>query len=215
MTAYRQTMSEEQIGVLLADFRTIEFKIKHMLSMVMKQASLLAAMHWTVVEFPVPLLATSDQPVSVVPILEDGQTAKIEVFPQTGFLGWHEIRFPIDPRRALLMTWIEGFDTERAVQADDDIAAEMNRTTIAQADREWFHHPSRRAIRLKKDDLADRFCRPVAQQLDSRYTAEAARISGRRRTAEKTLKEMIEGEVLTKSAGASRSWRRLATSSRA
>jgi hypothetical protein len=195
MTAYRQTMTEEQIEIMLANFRTIAFKINYMLSLVLKQASLLAAMHWTVVEFPEQLLATSDQPVSVVPILEDGETAEIEVFPQTGFLGTHEIRFPINPRRALLMTWIEGFDTERAVRADDDIAAEMNRTTIAQADREWFHHPSRRATCLKKDDLADRFCRPVAQQLASDYTPEAARNSGRRRTAEKTLEEMIEGEV--------------------
>jgi hypothetical protein len=195
MTAYRETMTEEQIGVMLTNFQTIEFKIKYMLSLVLKQASLLAAMHWTVVEFTEPLLATSDQPVSVVPILEDGATAEVEAFPQTGFLGTHEIRFPIDPRRALLMTWIEGFDTERAVRASDDIAAEMNRTTIAQADREWFHHPSRRATRLKQNDLGDRFCRPVAQQLARGYTPEAARNSGRRRTAEKTLEEMIEGEV--------------------
>jgi hypothetical protein len=195
MPAYRKTMSGEQIGTMLTHFRSIEFKIDYMLSLVLKQASLLAGMHWTVIEFPDPLLATSDQPVSVVPILEDGETANIEVFPQTGFLGTQEIRFPIDPKRALLMTWIEGFDTERAVRASDDIAAEMNRTTIAQADREWFHHPARRPTRLKQADLADRFCRPISQQLASDYTPEAARNSGRRRTAEKTLEEMIEGEV--------------------
>lgn len=195
MTAYRQTMTQEQIATMVTSFRSIQFKIDYMLSLVPKQASLLAGMHWTVIEFPVPLLATSDQPVSVVPILDNGESAEIEAFPRAGFLGTHEIRFPIDPRRALLMTWIEGFDTERAVPASDDIAAELNRTTIAQADREWFHHPARRTTRLKQDDLGDGFCRPVGQQLDPAYTADAARNSGRRRAAEKILKELVEGQV--------------------
>ena len=152
-------------------------------------------MHWALIEFPEPLLATSDQPVSVVPLLESGATVEVQAFPQTGFLETEEIRFPIDPHRALLMSWAVGFDTERALSASPDIAAELNRTTIAQADREWVHHPARRPTRLKADELGDRFCRPVANQLDRNYTTDYARNSPRRKQAGKLLNGMIDEEV--------------------
>lgn len=195
MASYRETMSEGQIAEMLAYLRSTAFKIEHMLDLVLKHASLLASMHWALIEFPEPLLATSDQPVSVVPLLEPGTTAGVQASPQTGFMETEEIRFPVDPWRALLMSWIVGFDTERALRAPYDISAELNRTTIAQADREWIHFPARRPTRLKPGDLGDQFCRPVVNQLDRHYTTGYARNSPRRTQATKLLNKMIEEEV--------------------
>jgi Protein of unknown function (DUF4238) len=179
--SYEQTMSAEQIDEMLAYFRSSRFQVEYLLDLVPKQASLLASTHWTLLEFPEPLLATSDQPVSVVPFLDDGTTVDVAAAPQTGFLDSEEIRFPISPHRALLLTWIEGFDKEAVVLAEDRVATELNRAVIAQADREWFHHPGRRATRLNPMDFGDRLCRPVAQLLDPQYGTPYARNSPRRR----------------------------------
>jgi hypothetical protein len=193
--SYEQTMSADQIDEMLAHFRSSRFRVEYLLDLVPKQASLLASMHWTLLEFPEPLLATSDQPVSVVPFLDEGATIDVAAAPQTGFLDAEEIRFPISPQRALLLTWIEGFDEEAVVSAEDHVATELNRAVIAQADREWFHHPARRATRLNPMDLGDRLCRPVARLLDPRYGTPYARNSPRRRQTKRLIEEMIEEDV--------------------
>jgi len=192
---YRETLSAEKIDRLQAHFDSNVFRIDHMLDLVLKQASLLASMHWTLLEFGDSLLATSDQPVSVVPLLEGGETVPVEAAPASGFLACEEIRFPIDPRRCLLLTWIEGFDSERALRPSDDIASELNRTTITQADREWFHHPARRSTGLKAGNFKDRYCGGVAHQLDPQYDTEYARASPRRRHTNKLMEEMIDDEI--------------------
>jgi hypothetical protein len=121
--------------------------------------------------------------------------AEVAAAPQTGFLATEEIRFAVDPRRALLLTWVEGFDNETALHGDDDIAAELNRAVIAQADREWFHHPVRRTTRLKASHLGDEYCRPIGHQLDPQYGTPYARNSHRRASARKLLDNMIDEEI--------------------
>jgi hypothetical protein len=195
LPSYRETMSAEQIDQLQTHFDSSTYQIDTMLDLVLKQASLLASMHWTMLEFADPLLASSDQPVSVVPLLVDGQTAPVEAAPASGFLACEEIRFPIDPWRCLLLTWIEGFDSERALHPSDGIASEINRATIAQADREWFHHPARRATVLKAGSFKDNLCGGVAHQLDPQYDTEYARTSPRRRHTNKLMEEMIDDDI--------------------
>ena len=125
-TEYREPMMVEQTKELL-HLRSEALRVEHMLDLVPKHTSLIDSMHRTLLEFPAPLLATSDQPVTVVPLLADGATARVEAMPRTGFLATEEIRFAIDPRRALLFTWVDGFELGQPVLADDDRAAEPNR----------------------------------------------------------------------------------------
>jgi hypothetical protein len=106
-----------------------------------------------------------------------------------------EIRFALDPWRALVFTWVNDIDVPRPVLADDDLAADLNRGVIAQADREWFHHPSRRATRLKRNDLDVSACNSPGQALFPEYSSSYAAESPRRRHVAKLLSNMVEGRI--------------------
>jgi hypothetical protein len=69
-----------------------------------RMASLFMSMHWSLVTFPDPLVASCDQPVVCVP-LPSGRRMPIKAMPQTGFMETAEVRFPIDPWRVPLLSW--------------------------------------------------------------------------------------------------------------
>jgi hypothetical protein len=89
-------------------------------------------------------LATSDHPVTVVPILRPSETERVQPITNRFVLECEEIRFAIGPKHALLLTWGDGANDGQRVGCDDQIAAQLNRAVIRQADTEWFHHPARR-----------------------------------------------------------------------
>lgn len=189
-------MGEAREEILLRELTSERFRVDHMLGMIPKMASMIASAHWSVIEFPAPLLATGDQPVTVVPLLEDGVSATVQPHPDHGFLLTEEMRFPIDPRRALLFTWANELDAPEPLRAGDDIAADLNRAVIAQADREWFHNPDRRPTRLPTSGLQTEACASVGRELLAGYDAAAAMASRRRHDAVECLDQMIEGEVV-------------------
>jgi Protein of unknown function (DUF4238) len=192
---YRDQLTEDQTGELIAHLTGEAFRVEHMLDLIPKHTSLIASMHWTLLQFPEPLLATSDQPVTVVPLSVDGTVAEVSPMPSTGYLMTEEIRFALDPWRALVFTWINDIDAPHPVLASDDFAADLNRGVIAQADREWFHHPSRRATRLKPDDLDVSACNSLGHSLFPEYSSTYAVESPRRLHVAKLLSNMIEGRV--------------------
>lgn len=192
---YREQLTEDQTEELIGHLSGEVFRVDHMFDLVPKHASLIASMHWTVLEFQVPLLATGDQPVTVVPLLRDGETARVAAMPETGYLMTEEMRFALDPCRALVFTWLNDIESEGPVLAGDEFAAELNRAVIAQADREWFHHPSRRATRLKRDDLGFEACSSLGHQLIAEYSTEYAVESPRRLHAVKLINRMIEERI--------------------
>lgn len=181
---------------LLQHLTSEHFVVERMISMIRQNASLVASAHWTLLEFSDRLLATSDQPVTVVPVLPDGMSAPVDPQPTTGLLNCEEIRFPIDSRRALLFSWANELDTQRPLTADVDLAAELNRATIAQADQEWFHHPARIPTRIAGGRLIpDEGCHPLARRLLPDYDSVAALESPRRHEARRCIERMTdEGE---------------------
>jgi hypothetical protein len=181
----------------IAESSSEKFAVEHFLSLIPKTASLIASAHWTLIEFPDRLLATSDQPVTIVPILPDGMRAPVDAAPRGGILFAEEFRFPIDPKHALLFTWAEGRDTPVVPTGSDDLAAELNRAVISQADREWFHHPQRRPTTLPLSGMPTGNCVPVARRLMTWYGPKAAAESLRRRAAAERLDLMIEKEITT------------------
>lgn len=171
------------------------FAVDQLLSMIPKGVSLIASAHWTLAEFPDRLLATSDQPVTVVPILPEGTRAPVDAAPRGGFMFAEEIRFPIDPEHGLLFTWVEGRDTGNVVMGTDDLAADLNRAVISQADREWFHHPQRRPTGLPTSGVRIDTCRPIARDLFADYGATQAATSLRRRVTAERIDRMVENEI--------------------
>ena len=170
--------------------------VGYMLGAVPKMASLIASTHWTMAEFPDRLLATSDQPVTAVPLLIRGIPTGVAPQPESGFMLTEEYRFPIDPRRALIFTWANRPDTPKPVRASYDIAADLNRAVIAQLDNEWFHHPSRRPTCLPLTGIPTSECRPIGRLLVPGYGPTQALRSKRREHAEECLSRMIRDQVV-------------------
>lgn len=82
------------------------YRYTRMLSLVPKVASILASMGWTLLTFRRPQLVTSDHPVVVWPLRCSAAKPRHLGFA-AGILETLEIRIPISPTLALLMTWRE------------------------------------------------------------------------------------------------------------
>ena len=104
-------------------------------------SAIVASMHWTLIEFQSPLLATSDHPV-VLWFGTASRSPRATEITQIGILECVEIRLPLSPTRAVLMTWSDSPDDEHVrVRGTRDHAANLNAFTVASADRQWFHQP--------------------------------------------------------------------------
>ncbi|HMJ36660.1 MAG TPA: DUF4238 domain-containing protein [Baekduia sp.] len=178
---YRSGITEAQYGKLLARWTSDSFVAQLMLGHVSKLASFLGSMHWTLVEFDASLLATSDQPMVLVPMSD-----------ATALADTLEGRFAVGPRHALILAWADIPDGEQTVAGDDALAAHLNRAVIAQADTQWFHHPERRPVRSIATDLKDLTLVPVAERIHDGYDEDEARMSQRRRQAVANVEELIE-----------------------
>jgi hypothetical protein len=188
-------LSEQAMEPFLQEVTSEGFRVSHMLGMIPKLASLIASAHWSLIEFQDRLLATSDQPVSIVPVLPEGMATPVSAISAGGFLLAEEYRFPIDPSHALLFTWANEPDAPTPLRGDHDIAANLNRAVIAGADREWFHNPERRPTVLPLDAVPTSDCFSIGRLLLPDYGMNAVLESQRRIDASACLEEMIENEV--------------------
>jgi hypothetical protein len=111
-------------------------------------------MHWTLVEFDAPRLATSDHALVLWRGIESRSPSATEI-TQTGIFECIEARLPLSPTRAVLMTWSDNPDDEHSrVCGTRDHAANLNAFTVTSADRQWFHRPGNR--RLGQAGIYDR-----------------------------------------------------------
>ncbi len=193
---YEREFSPDKVSELIRGLTSNEFRVSHMLETIPKTASLVASMHWTLLDFGGPLLATGDQPVTAVPLLADDGRAEIAPMPSTGYVATAELRIALSPSRALLLTWMNDEDAQSPLLCNDVIAVELNRAVIAQADREWFYHPDRRPVRITADDFDLESCRAISHGLIPGYSVEAAAVSPRRDHTRELLEGMIENNVL-------------------
>ena len=149
-----------------------------MLSLSSKVAAVLGSMRWQLLEFVDPLVAYSDQPVVVWP-LGVQRFADLPRKPTFGPLGALEVRVPLSPHRALLMTWVDEPDAVAPVPAQEAYAAETNALVAAQADKQWMHMPG------AEPPIALGSIRPLSRAFENGYTASAVRTSKRwQKTAE-------------------------------
>jgi hypothetical protein len=160
-----------------------------MLSLGPKIASLLGSMHWTLIEFHSPLLATSDHPVVLWPLYE--RSSRPRFMPlDNGMFATLEIRAPISPRLAVVMTWLDDEDTATPTRGSNEMAANLNAFTIAQAEVQWFHSPERVPPRASGQLL------PLSPRLSRGYGPGAVLSSRRRQTIQEKIQARI-GDDLT------------------
>jgi hypothetical protein len=167
-----------------------QVRVNTLMRQVPRLASLFMSMHWSLVVFDEPLIASGDQPVVSVPRLPAGPEMPIRAMPSVGFMETAEIRFPIDPFQTLLLTWNPAEHTATPLAGEHRHAADINRTTRQQADQHWFHLPDHRPPLLSPPRL-DRHCAPISYEIVSGYTFRVARDSPRRKRADETMRALL------------------------
>ena len=166
---------------------------KKLISLINKLGTVFGSMHWTLLRFDEPLLVTGDQPVSPVPLLAPGQVQEVAAIPDTGWLDTCEIRCPLTPRLALLMTWWSGPETD-PLDGMWAHAVNLNTATTVQAVKQSFRYPGRLPA-LAPEVFAvpqPQVLSAISTGLLPGYTNETARTSNRREIAIKNVRQLVE-----------------------
>lgn len=166
---------------LLSDTR----RLTRMLEMGQKATSALGSMHWTLLQFPSPAIATSDQPVVVWPLGARSRQPAPNVI-EDGLMPTLELRIPLSPKLALLLTWADlPDDQDSRIKANRQHAGSLNAFTVAQADRQWFHLPD------KSPPVQSGQLLPLSPLFVPGYGRKAAEESLRRARAAEIVNAMI------------------------
>lgn len=155
-----------------------------MLGMGYKVASSLGSMHWALVEFKTPLLATSDHPVVPWPIADASRSPQPTPM-NAGILETLEIRTPVSSWLAIVMTWIDDEDARQPIAGSRQHAANLNAFTVAQAETQWFYRPQ------SKPPVASGRLLALSPQLLRGYGQQAAHTSRRRAATSRIIQKRI------------------------
>src|SRR4051794_17462345 len=117
-------------------------RAEKLLTLINKLSTAFGSMHWTLLRFDEPLLATSDQPVCGVPLLGDGKIRPISATLNDGWSETMEVRFALGPRLLWLGSWHMGPEAA-TIAGTWAHALDHNVAVTAQADLQWFHDPAR------------------------------------------------------------------------
>ena len=170
-------------------FRSDTHRFIQMLRIGPTAASVLASMHWTLVRFDSPVVATSDHPVVPWPGADSLAPQPTPILP-TGLCECIEIRLPMSPSRAVLMTWADTpDDLETTTRGARHHAANLNAFTVASADRQWFHLPG------TSPPVGSGKFRPLSTELVKGYTPLAAAKSYRRERTLAEAKKLVGREL--------------------
>jgi len=152
--------------------------------LIAKAASFYAGMHWSLIEAPdCAELCTSDHPIVPWPLT----ALKAEPGPMPIAKGLRpvlEVRFALDRRHALLLTWRDEPDGDR-VRVDEELVTSLNAFARGQAKYQWFHHPDIEPL------VHSRPSRPISPELFDGYGPQAVATSERRRILDRELQPKI------------------------
>jgi hypothetical protein len=192
MAEYRQLVSptSDEFEANQRNLLSDTYRLTKMLDLGMRLASILGSMHWSLVEFATPILATSDHPVDVWPAhaasrLPQGSASE-------GVLNALEVRVPLSPAAAVLMAWLDEPDaTTPRLRGARHHAGSLNAFTVANADREWFHLPE-----TTPPVASGGLLLPLSPELIVGYGADAVERSHRRAQVSEWL-DSTKGQMLT------------------
>jgi hypothetical protein len=91
------------------------------------------------IRFDEPLLAISDHPIVEVPLRAGRRLPEIP--SGHGALNVLEVRVPVAPHLAVLMTWKDARDASGVLRGTQEQAENINAFAIAQAERQWMWKP--------------------------------------------------------------------------
>lgn len=178
----------EELERGLSAFLTPTYRLTRMIYHTKKITMVLASMHWSLIEFSSAMVVVSDDPVVFWPIQEtvrrpqSGNVAVMDAF---------EVRVPVSPRHAILMTWLPERDLGATIAGRVDQAMNINAFTVAQADTQWFYLPG-----TKPPARSAGVLRPLSLELFRGYGAQAVRSSIRHRGVREVLDQRA-GEPLS------------------
>lgn len=153
--------------------------------------TIFGSMHWTLVEFAKPQLATSDQPVIVWPLSRQSSRPCPNDLNQP-VIETLEVFFPVGPEALLLMTWSLEPDTQRAIRGQGRHMGTANAFVVANADTQWFHR-----FDVPKPWLATGQRPPLSTDLLRGYDAMSPSSSRRRHEAQQKA-NVVADQPLTK-----------------
>lgn len=169
--------SEEEIyRATLEHVRGSTHRLVEMLRLTAKIASCFGSMTWSLVRFESPALATCDHPVVVWPASDAGRPVQPTVATNIGIGNIFEVRFPISPWAAILMTWQDRRDPREPIPGRTHHADNLNAFTIVEAEKQWFYRPGARQPRKRAGTWM-----PLAPELLPGYSIREAAYCNRRR----------------------------------
>jgi hypothetical protein len=131
--------TEEVIAVAHSDTERARQGFNHIALL----ATILSSMHWTLLQFDEPVLATSDHPVCPAPLLRPGETVRAAGMPRGGWIETMEVWFPLSPYFALIACWAARPEPTIAIKGTWQHAVTINAVARDQADDHYMHHPER------------------------------------------------------------------------
>lgn len=182
--------TEEQWTYAEQYFTGQEFWRNTMARLLSRVASLLGSMHWTLLRFSSPRVCICDQPLVCVPLIQPGEARTVEVLPAGGFANLMEVRAPVDPHHALLLSWHDDEDEEEPVTAGRDLLRDLNFSIVEQAEQHWCHRPG------ATPPHAARWSLPLSMRVIEGYGAAVVETSIRRKRALQSVEEITaEGKL--------------------
>lgn len=163
-----------------------------MLRISRKLCSVLSGMTWSLLKFEQDVVALSDHPVVVWPAKFDRWSRGFA--SSAAMIDALEIRMPLGPQLALLMTWRDAHDDRHPLTPDRRHARSLNELTIAQADKHWLWKPGSSPLR------GTGTMKPISPTIWRAYSRDAVYRSKIRRQLQALMKEApLATEPLTAS----------------
>jgi len=137
---YGQYVGESSVTRVAEHLRSDTQQHVRVLALIGKIGSILGSMHWTLLRFRSPVIATSDHPIHVW-YSERRSSTPMPARRGAGMLKTLEVRLPLSPRLALLMTWLPQPDPDVPTPGARHHPKNLNAFTVAEAEQHWFHLP--------------------------------------------------------------------------
>lgn len=180
--------TDEQWASLEAHVTSDAHRHESMIENQHKLTTLVGSMHWALLVFSNERLVTADHPL-VVMSSEAG--APPGAIPKGGMTEAVEFIFPVGPRRALLLTWIDGIDEQQPRHCNARVASAINAHVLANAQHQWFTTPGSTAA-----PPLDRPAEPISYGIyEGSYSLEVAAYSERRREVLAIINKWIESDT--------------------
>ncbi len=198
--ASKHGLDDAQAAIYAELLRSDRMHADGLLRQVVRAGTVLGSMHWTLVEFAEDWLITGDQPLVMLGPPPHRVSPASAIGPFT--LNAVEARFTLDPRHALLMTWLDAPEDRLWLPGERAHAASINCAVKQQALEEWFCQPgptppfmAGRVLNADRFSMLEEQTFLISESLLPGYTVDHAAASKRRQDTIGILTKLIEDQT--------------------